>query len=58
MSSYPKDDLFNIGLALVVLGVAVKVALAIGLVLNHFVIWAFIVGGVLMIVGAAKSKRK
>lgn len=52
-----KSGLFQIGAAIVILGIAVKAALWIGAILSPLAWWAVIIGAILMVIGLATPGR-
>ncbi|MBC8143701.1 MAG: hypothetical protein H7Y38_19910 [Armatimonadetes bacterium] len=52
-----KSGLFQIGAAIVVLGIAVKAALWIGAILNPLAWWAVVIGVILMVIGLVAPGR-
>lgn len=52
-----KSGLFQVGVAIVVLGIAVKAAIWIGAILSPLAWWAIVVGVILMVIGLVTPGR-
>ncbi len=52
-----KSGLFQIGVAIVTLGTAVKAALWIGAILSPLAWWAIVIGAILMVIGLVTPGR-
>ena len=52
-----KSGLFQIGLAVVLIGLSVKIALFVGMMLSPLAWWAIVIGAILMIVGLVSPGR-
>ena len=52
-----KSGLFQVGLAIVLLGLAVKAALWLGMILSPLAWWAIVIGAIIMVVGLVTPGR-
>ena len=52
-----KSGLFQIGLAIVLLGLTVKAALWLGMILSPLAWWAIVIGAIIMVVGLVTPGR-